>query len=66
MDILLDILIIVAAVIIIAIISLGIIILFAIIFRNREIVKYPITYIQECNGNCNECNEELKAACKES
>ena len=48
-----------------AVIAGGIFILFMWLFNDKNIVEYPITYIEECNGDCSNCNEEIKEVCKE-
>jgi hypothetical protein len=65
MDILLDILIIVAATVGCAIISIGIVVLLAMLFDDKNMVEYPLTHVEECNGDCTTCNEEIKEVCKE-
>ena len=65
MEILLDILIIIAAIVIGAILTIVIVATLAWLFGDKGIVEYPITYIEECKGDCNNCNEEIKEVCKE-
>lgn len=69
MDILLDILIIVAAIIVGAIGVLGIIFFLAWLFGNNDtktMVRKSILYVSDCDGMCNHCNEELKKLCEEN
>lgn len=65
METLLDILIIIAAIVIGAILTIVIVATLAWLFGDKDIVEYPITHIEECKGDCSNCNEEIKKICKE-
>lgn len=69
MDILLNILIIVATIVIGAILVITIAAFLAWLFGNNKIkslAKKGILYISDCDGMCEHCNDELKKLCKEN
>ena len=68
METLLDILIIIAAIVIGAILTIVIVATLAWLFgdtRLKSVTKKSILYVSVCDGMCNHCNEELKQICEE-
>lgn len=64
MKILICILILLAAVVIVALVFLGFMVLFNDKSSSKGIVEYPMTFIEECKGDCTACNEEIKSVCE--
>ena len=63
MKILICILILLAVVVIVALVFL----LFMVLFNDKSskgIVEYPMTFIEECKGDCTICNDEVKSVCE--
>ena len=64
MNIVVVLLFILAAIVIVALVFLGFMCLFNDKSSSKGIVEYPMTFIEECKGDCTTCNDEIKSVCE--
>ena len=64
MKILIYILVLLAATVIVALVFLAFMALFNDQSSSKNIVEYPMTFIEECKGDCAICNDEIKSVCE--